>query len=81
VTPLHEEFCARAKAALEAMMAMPGLRARVRAGLDEFFAKYPALGRTPEAEGIVASLIIERLSLGADSQSAAGSEPEKKKVA
>lgn len=56
-----ENFHLRAKTALEHLMTQPELRDRVKEGVDVFFAKYPALARTSETKGFIASLVINRL--------------------
>lgn len=75
---LTREVEAKAVAALEARRARPQLAAAlleaVPRAVDAFFARYPALNRTRVAEAVITSLVIERLSSPADSQSA---QPQK----
>lgn len=74
------DFEQRASSFLLWLGGQPLLVAAAQAEVDEFFRRNPTQQRTELFAGVIASLVIERLSAGADSQSAP-TQPEKPKVA
>ncbi len=75
-----QDFENRAGAYLKWLGAQPLLCTAAQAEVDEFFRRNPEHARTELFAGVIASLVIERLSAGADSQSAEA-QPEPQTVA
>lgn len=65
-----EAFWSRVEMAVRKLDERPELAAAIQSEVDAFFAKHPAILRTRTAEAFISSLVIERLSAPADSQSA-----------
>jgi hypothetical protein len=74
------DFHHRARIALQFMLASP-LPARVKAEVDAFFAQYRDIERNSVTEAFITSLVLEKFSTAADSQSEAQPQTEAKKVA
>ncbi len=64
------EFHGKAEQALRHFRGQPALQAAVTAETDAFFARYPEIERTELTAAFIGSLVLEKLSIPADSQSA-----------
>lgn len=78
---LPREQWARIEGALAAIEADSVLKEAVLREVGAFYDARPHLERTRFGEAFVASLVVEKLSQAADSQSGAGTKPKTEKVA